>query len=80
MIFNPAAGFSQVKEDVLILDQLIARAIANNPQLQSFYSATLAAAARIPQAGALPDPILSFNILNTPTNSFAFDQWAEGLV
>jgi outer membrane protein TolC len=73
-IFIHSAGFSQIIEDVLILDQLIKMAIERNPQLQSFNSATLADSARIPQSGALPDPILSLNLLNLPTNSFSFDQ------
>ena len=74
IIFMPCAVFSQVKEDVLILDQLIKVALENNPQLHSFYSATLADSARISQSGALPDPVLSLNLLNIPTNSFTFDQ------
>jgi outer membrane protein TolC len=73
-IFIPSTGFSQEGENLLILDQLIKVALEKNPQLQSFYSATLADSTRIPQSGALPDPVLSFNLLNLPTNSFAFDQ------
>jgi outer membrane protein TolC len=61
-------------EDKLILNDLINIAMENNPQLQSLYSAIQADSAKIPQAGALPDPILSLNLLNLPTNSFAFDQ------
>jgi cobalt-zinc-cadmium efflux system outer membrane protein len=74
MILTPFAGFSQAKEDILNLDQLIKMTIDRNPQLHSFYSATLADSARIPQSGSLPDPTLSFNLLNAPINSFAFDQ------
>jgi outer membrane protein TolC len=67
-------GYSQSTQDVLILDDLINIAIEKNPQLHSLYSAIQADSAKIPQAGALPDPILSLNLLNLPTNSFAFDQ------
>jgi outer membrane protein TolC len=74
IIFIPCVGLSQVKDEILILDQLIEVALEKNPQLQSFYSATLADSARIPQSGALPDPVISLNLLNIPTNSFAFDQ------
>ena len=74
MIIIPGAVFSQVKEDVLILDQLIQSALENNPQLKSYNSAISADSARISQSGALPDPVLSLNLLNIPTNSFAFDQ------
>jgi cobalt-zinc-cadmium efflux system outer membrane protein len=67
-------GYSQLAEDVLILDDLINIAIEKNPQLHSLYNAVQADSAKIPQAGALPDPILSLNVLSLPTNSFAFDQ------
>lgn len=73
-IFFQSNGFSQATENVLLLEDLVKKAIEQNPQLQSFYSATLADSAKIPQSGALPDPILSLNILNLPTNSFTFDQ------
>ncbi len=78
IIFNfilfQSNGFSQTTEDVLLLEDLVEKAVEQNPQLQSYYSATLADSAKIPQSGAFPDPILSLNILNLPTNSFAFDQ------
>ncbi len=73
-VFYASYGYSQSTEDVLILDDLINIAIEKNPQLQSLYSAIQADSAKIPQAGSLPDPVLSLNILNLPTNSFAFDQ------
>jgi len=73
-IVNASYGYSQTTEDVLILDDLINTALDKNPQLRSFYSAVQADSAKIPQSGALPDPILSLNILNLPTNSFSFDQ------
>jgi outer membrane protein, heavy metal efflux system len=74
IIFNPSLTIAQKDNNILILDELIKAALENNPQLKSLYSATQADSARIPQEGALPDPILSLNILNLPTNSFAFDQ------
>ena len=74
MIVIPSTVFSQVNEDVLSLDQLIQSALENNPQLKSYNSAISADSARIQQSGALPDPVLSLNLLNIPTNSFAFDQ------
>jgi cobalt-zinc-cadmium efflux system outer membrane protein len=73
-IVTASYGYSQTTEDVLILDNLISIAIENNPQLRSFYRAVQVDSAKIPQSGALPDPILSLNILNLPTNSFSFDQ------
>jgi outer membrane protein TolC len=74
LILNPLAGISQVAENIMDLDHLIYQAINKNPQLKSFRSATQADSTKVPQSGSLPDPILSFNILNLPTNSFAFDQ------
>jgi len=74
VIFNPDESFSQGDGDVIILEQLVELGLERNPQLRSFYSATLADSARIPQSGALPDPVLSLNLLNLPTNSFSFNQ------
>ena len=74
LVIYKSNSFSQSVEDKLILNDLINIAMENNPQLQSLYSAIQADSAKIPQAGALPDPILSLNLLNLPTNSFAFDQ------
>ncbi len=73
-IFFHSNGFSRTTENVLLLEDLIKKAVEQNPQLQSFYSVILADSVKIPQSGALPDPILSLNILNLPTNSFAFDR------
>jgi outer membrane protein TolC len=78
LLFNfliyTSTGFTQKTDEVLILDDLIRIAIEKNPQLQSLHSANQADSAKISQSGALTDPILSFNLLNLPTNSFAFDQ------
>ena len=70
----PSWAFTQVDENTILLDDLIEKAINENPQLQSLRNAMLADSVKISQEGALPDPILSLNILNLPTNSFAFDQ------
>lgn len=66
-----ATGYSQ---DTINLDDLINEALNNNPQLKSFYNKSQADLAKIPQAGSLPDPVLSFNLMNLPVNSFDFDQ------
>lgn len=67
------AGYAQSSEQ-LILKDLIEEALVNNPQLKSFYSASQADVARVPQAGALPDPMLSLNMMNLPVDNFVFDQ------
>ncbi len=58
------------------LDELVREALDNNPRLQAYKSGIQVDEARVPQAGALPDPILSFNILNVPATRFSFDQQA----
>jgi outer membrane protein TolC len=74
MLIYASVSYSQIDNEILNLNDLINGALTNNPQLQSLKSATKADSAKISQSGALPDPILSLNILNLPTNSFAFDQ------
>ena len=66
-----AAGYSQ---DTANLDDLINEALNNNPHLKSFYNKSQADLTKIPQAGSLPDPVLSLNIMNLPVNSYDFDQ------
>ena len=64
---------AQTEADTVRLDLLIDEALNNNPRLKSFYLASRADSFNIPQTGALPDPMLSFNLLNLPVNTFAFD-------
>jgi outer membrane protein TolC len=65
---------SQPIDSTLILSDLIQELLQNNPNLESGYQNWQASKARVPQAGALPDPILGVNLQNVPTNSFRFDQ------
>lgn len=74
IILTISGSFSSNAQETLILDDLIQEAVNNNPQLISFYSKSLADEAKIPQVGSLPDPVLSFNLMNLPVNSFDFDQ------
>ncbi len=48
------------------LAALLAEAEAANPELTAARRGARAAAARVPQAGALPDPMLSFGVMNLP--------------
>jgi outer membrane protein, heavy metal efflux system len=59
---------------VVRLGDLVHEALENNPGLTSSYNTWRASQSAVPQAGALPDPTLSFNLLNMPVNSFDFDQ------
>ncbi len=48
--------------------------VRNNPGLAEFQARASAAAAIPSQAGTLPDPMLSFNTWNLPTNTFNLSQ------
>ena len=54
----------------LSLAQAVEQALAGNPGLAEIRSRAEALAAIPPQEGALPDPTLSFGMLNVPTRSF----------
>ncbi|MFH1573583.1 MAG: TolC family protein, partial [Acidobacteriota bacterium] len=64
------------------LEQYINEALDRNPSVRQSFSSYQAALARLPQAGALPDPMLGFTqFLRTPetrvgaqTNSLSFSQ------
>jgi len=56
--------------DTLRLADAIARARSTNPRLVASRFQAEAAAERIPQAGALPDPQLSLGFMNRPLYSF----------
>ncbi|RMF58173.1 MAG: TolC family protein [Calditrichaeota bacterium] len=61
-------------ENKLVLSEIIQEALQRNPDLQAAEKRYQAALAKIPQAGALPDPMLSLNVLNLPVKTFVFDQ------
>ena len=48
--------------------------VRNNPGLAEMQTRAIAAAAIPSQAGTLPDPMLSFNAVNLPTNTFNLSQ------
>ena len=75
-LLGGSALFAQEKkiDSQYELQQLIQLALKNNPGLHSRTLLVESARARIPQAGALPDPLLSFSFMNLPINSFSFDQ------
>jgi len=72
LIWN--SGFTQSPDSVLVLEDLIQEAVENNPQLQAGFHSWKSSEVRIPQAGALPDPVLGINLLNLPVNNLTFDQ------
>jgi outer membrane protein TolC len=68
---GPVTGLA---EGVLGLEDAVARALAGNPGLAEMQARAAAMAAIPPQAGSLPDPMLSLNALNFPVDTFDRDQ------
>ncbi len=58
---------------VLDLDRLITEAVANNPKILAAREQHAALKEKIPQSGALEDPMLGVGVVNLPTN-FDFDE------
>lgn len=57
-------------ESFLTLDRAVEQALQGNPGLVEIKARAEALAAIPPQAGALPDPTLNFDMLNVPTRNF----------
>jgi outer membrane protein TolC len=75
-VFGRFEAFSQTEDNYAndILIELVQEALDNNPRLEAAVQRALSAEKTIPQAGALPDPQLTFGLSNLPVNSFSFDQ------
>lgn len=67
----PAAADAQ---EPATLGDLVAEARARNPEIAAAGRVAEAAAARVPQAGALEDPMVSVGLMNAPVPSFELDQ------
>ncbi len=65
-----------ITSEVLTLNHALARVQAENPGLAEMQARAEAMAAIPSQVGSLPDPIVSFNTLNLPTDTFDVDQEA----
>ncbi len=70
---HPAAS-QQVAPDTLGLTEAVALVREANPMLRAARLRADAAAERVPQAGALPDPQLSFGLMNRPVGGFGTDE------
>lgn len=57
-------------ENILTLEAALATALKNNPNLARIKAAAEALATVPSQAGALPDPIIGFNVMNLPVDHF----------
>lgn len=66
--------FSQNRDSLLVLDELIQEMVQNNPELQASWNQWQAAQTRPSQSGALPDPVLGLGFMNLPIHSFALDE------
>lgn len=56
------------------LESLVCEAIDINPNIRALNSKYLISKTKIDQGTALPDPVLTFGLMNMPTNSFSFTQ------
>jgi len=61
-------------DETLKLDDLLAEAGKNSPELGAFRDRYEAAYERVPQAGSFDDPMLGLGFDNVPVDSFAFDR------
>ena len=68
------AASQDERAETLALQDAIAMALQNNPGLAAMQARAGAMAAIPSQAGALPDPMLSLNAMNFPTDTFDRDQ------
>ncbi len=67
------AGIATAEEPVLRVDPLVQEAIARNPKIIAARERHSALKEKIPQAGALEDPMLGFGVVNLP-NNFDFNE------
>lgn len=65
---------AQAPADTLRIAEAIAIARRDSPFLLAARSGAVAAAERVGPAGALPDPVLSFALMNRPINGFGTDE------
>ena len=70
-VFLLAASYGK---DDPVLTSLIEEALKNSPEIQASYARIEAARQRIPQAGSLPDPQLSFGYQNEGFNRYTYGE------
>ncbi len=78
LLLSPVAGFCSPDEShvssPLTLQAAVDLAVRDNPSLAQIQARSESMAAIPPQKGSLPDPTLSFNAMNIPTDTFNFSQ------
>ncbi|ALP52261.1 hypothetical protein Tel_03380 [Candidatus Tenderia electrophaga] len=63
-----------LETDTLSLPEALRQGLAQSPGLAASRAMALAARARVPQAGSLPDPRLNIGLANLPSDSFSLSQ------
>jgi len=71
---SPESPAVQVEVVVLNIDRAVEIALNNNPDVAGLRARADAMQSMPSQAGALPDPTLSFSAMNLPTDTFDLDQ------
>jgi len=71
LILIPLPSLAQSERPRLNVDQLVEEALQNNPEILAAKQKWEAYKEKVPQARALPDPMLGLGIINLPTN-FSF--------
>ena len=69
-------GIAQTAGDPvsLSMDEFVQQVLERNPAIAADEAAIDAGMLRIPQAGALPDPMVSFSLMNIPVSTFRLNQ------
>ena len=73
LIMMPSISFGN---DVIRLEDVIDEALKNNPQLHATEDHIAALDQKAGQASSLPNPMLSFGLMNVPVDTFDLDQEA----
>lgn len=63
-----------IKAQSAAIDSLVNKAIRVSPKIEMLKAKKRAADNKIPQVSNLPNPMLTFGLMNLPTNSFSFNQ------
>ncbi len=74
LVIPLSAGATPATAAVITERAAVAEALANNPRIAGMRSSAEAMHHIPSQAGSLPDPVLSLNALNLPTDSFSTTQ------
>ncbi len=70
------SSIAQTGEDpsVFTMDHFVQQVLERNPALAADQAAIDAGLLKVPQAGALPDPMVGFSLMNIPVTTFRFNQ------